>query len=94
MIRDVTFENLQLSIVLDNMQNNKVLYIGALGGKCDDTVKLENVKLGGKVTIDCAGRTEDSTIMNAELGGAFGEASDVMQKAVNLDVTSEKINDK
>lgn len=93
-IRDVTFENLQLSIVLDNMQNNKVLYIGALGGKCDDTVKLENVKLGGKVTIDCAGRTEDSTIMNAELGGAFGEASDVMQKAVNLDVTSEKINDK
>ena len=91
-IRDVTFENLQLTIVLDNLQNSKVLYIGALAGKCDDTVKLEGVTLGGKVTIDCAGRTDADTVMNAELTGAFGEASDESEKKVTVNVTSEKIN--
>lgn len=91
-IRDVTFENLQLTIVLDNLQNSKVLYIGALAGKCDDTVKLEGVTIGGKVTIDCAGRTDSDTVMNAELTGAFGEASDESEKKVTVNVTSEKIN--
>lgn len=93
-ISNVTFENLQLSIVLDNAQNNKVIFLGALAGKCDETVKLENVAIFGNVVIDCAGRKDSDTVMNAELGGAFGEASETMQKAVDLNVTSEKINDK
>ena len=69
-----------------------MLYIGALAGKCDDTVKLEGVTIGGKITIDCAGRTDADTVMNAELTGAFGEASDESEKKVTVNVTSEKIN--
>lgn len=91
-LRDISFENLRLTLVLDNRQNSKVLYIGALAGRCDNTVKLSGVTVSGGVTIDCAGRTDTDSVMNAELAGAFGESSDEAKKAVVVNVTTEKIN--
>ena len=44
-LRDVTFENLQVKINLNNQQNQMLLQLGALAGRCDEGVTVENVTM-------------------------------------------------
>lgn len=88
-ILDVTFEDLTVTVKLDNEQNNMLIYLGTLAGTCDDGATLENVTISGKLIYDCCGRDLEGKISAKEQ--VFGEASDEKKNAVTANVTIEMV---
>lgn len=90
-ISNVTFENLTVTVELNNEQNNMLIYLGTLAGACDDGATLENVTISGRLIYDCCGRDLNGKISATEK--VFGEASDEKKQAVTADnVTIEMVS--
>lgn len=91
-LQDVTFENLQVKINLNNQQNQMLLQLGALAGICDDGVTVENVTMSGVLTYDCNNR-QNLTGKIESVGNVFGEAPAAASAAVTSTVTVTAVNE-
>lgn len=91
-LRDVTFENLQVKINLNNEQNQMLLQLGALAGLCDEGVTIENVTISGSFTYDCNNR-QNLTGKIESVGNIFGEAPAAASAAVTSTVTVTAVNE-
>lgn len=91
-LRDVTFENLQVKVNLNNEQNQMLLQLGALAGLCDEGVTLENVTISGSFTYDCNNR-QNLTGKIESVGNIFGEAPAAASAAVTSTVTVTAVNE-
>ena len=91
-LRDVTFENLQVKVNLNNLQNQMLLQMGALAGLCDDGATVENVTLSGTFTYDCNNR-QDLVGKIESANNAFGDAPAAASEAVTSTVTVTAVNE-
>ena len=91
-LRDVTFENLQVKVNLNNLQNQMLLQLGALAGLCDDDVTVENVTMSGTFTYDCNNR-QNLTGKIESVSSIFGDAPDAASAAVTSTVTVTAVNE-
>lgn len=91
-LRDVTFENLQVKVNLNNQQNQMLLQLGALAGLCDDDVTVENVTMSGTFTYDCNNR-QNLTGKIESVSSIFGDAPDAASAAVTSTVTVTAVNE-
>ena len=91
-LRDVTFENLQVKINLNNQQNQMLLQLGALAGRCDEGVTVENVTMSGAFTYDCNNRQNLAGKIES-VGNVFGEAPAAAGAGVTSTVTVTALNE-
>ena len=91
-LRDVTFENLQVKINLNNQQNQMLLQLGALAGRCDEGVTVENVTMSGAFTYDCNNRQNLAGKIES-VGNVFGEAPAATSAGVTSTVTVTALNE-
>ena len=91
-LRDVTFENLQVKINLNNEQNQMLLQLGALAGICDEGVTVENVTMSGAFTYDCNNRQNLAGKIES-VGNVFGEAPAAASAGVTSTVTVTALNE-
>lgn len=92
-LKDVTFENLKVTVTLGETLNKKTVFVGLLAGGCDDATTLENVKVAGELVYDYCGREDlgDQTVMVEKV---FGEASNEKTAAVTGEITVTELNTK
>ncbi len=90
-LREVTFENLQVKINLNNQQNQMLLQLGALAGRCDEGVTVENVTMSGAFTYDCNNRQNLAGKIES-VGNVFGEAPAAAGAGVTSTVTVTALN--
>lgn len=91
-LQDVTFENLQVKINLNNQQNQMLLQLGALAGLCDEGAALENVTISGTFTYNCNNRADLAGKIESA-GAVFGEAPEAASAAVTSTVTVTAVNE-
>ena len=91
-LRDVTFENLQVKINLNNQQNQMLLQLGALAGRCDEGVTVENVTMSGAFTYDCNNRQNLAGKIES-VGNVFGAAPAAAGAGVTSTVTVTALNE-
>lgn len=90
-LRDVTFEDAKVTVLLDNAQNNKISHIGLLGGSVAEGATFENVTVTGELLYNTCQRDLTGLLV---IGEAFGEGeSDGVTATVQVkEITAEEAN--